>query len=176
MIFQEPMTSLDPLYTIGDQMAEPLIRHRGLGRRREGARAGTARSWSASRSRAPHRSYPHELSGGQRQRVMIAMAIANDPRTADRRRADDGARRDDPGADPRRCWPNSSALGMAIVFISHDLGIVRRFADRVYVMRSGEVVEQGDRRIFERRARLYQDAAGRRADRAQGAGRRRRRS
>ena len=144
MIFQEPMTSLDPLYRIGRQIAEPLIHHRGLSRR--AARARVVELLELVGIPDPARrvdAYPHELSGGQRQRVMIAMALANDP---DMLIADEPTTALDVTiqaqilallADLQR------KLGMAIVFITHDLGIVRRFADRVYVMRHGEVVEEG---------------------------------
>ena len=117
------------------------------------------------------KSYPHELSGGQRQRVMIAMALANDP---DILIADEPTTALDVTIQAQilaLLAELQQRLGMAIVFITHDLGIVRRFADRVYVMRSGEVVEEGDTEtIFAAPQHPYtQDAAGRRADRPQGA-------
>ncbi len=144
MIFQEPMTSLDPLYRIGRQISEPLIHHGGFSRKK--ARPRVLELLKLVGIPEPERridSYPHELSGGQRQRVMIAMALANDP---DILIADEPTTALDVTiqaqiltllADLQR------RLGMAIVFITHDLGIVRRFADRVYVMRAGEVVEEG---------------------------------
>ena len=102
MIFQEPMTSLNPSFTIGDQVAEVLVRHRGL------AAAAARRSAidMLARVRIPSpaaraEEYPHKLSGGMRQRVMIAMALACAPALADRRRTDDGARRHHPGTNPR---------------------------------------------------------------------------
>ena len=104
MIFQEPMTALDPVYTIGTQIAETVHAPQGLQpRRRRGARAGIA--GAGARSPSPERrltAYPHELSGGLRQRAMIAMALSCRPAPAAGRRADHGARRDgaDPGADP----------------------------------------------------------------------------
>ncbi|ODT06414.1 MAG: microcin ABC transporter ATP-binding protein [Mesorhizobium sp. SCN 65-20] len=144
MIFQEPMTSLDPLYTIGNQLMEPIMRHRGLGAAQ--ARAEALRLLELVKIPDPERrlkSYPHEMSGGQRQRVMIAMALANDP---DILIADEPTTALDVTIQAQilaLLAELQRKLGMAIVFITHDLGIVRRFADRVYVMRSGEVVEEG---------------------------------
>jgi oligopeptide transport system ATP-binding protein len=144
MIFQEPMTSLDPLYRIGDQIALPLIAHAGLSRRQARARAvdllGLVRIADPERRLS---SYPHELSGGQRQRVMIAMAIANDP---DLLVADEPTTALDVTVQARilaLLADLKSRLGMAMVFITHDLGIVRRLADRTYVMQAGAVVESG---------------------------------
>ena len=145
MIFQEPMTSLDPLYSIGNQLIEPIRRHRGLG-------AAEAREEALKLLRLVHipdperrmKSYPHEMSGGQRQRVMIAMALANDP---DILIADEPTTALDVTIQAQILMLLAELqrkLGMAIVFITHDLGIVRRFADRVYVMRQGEVVEEGE--------------------------------
>ncbi|WP_045390840.1 ABC transporter ATP-binding protein [Falsirhodobacter sp. alg1] len=144
MIFQEPMTSLDPLYRIGRQLAEPLRYHAGLS-----ARAARPRILELLRLVGipdPERrinSYPHELSGGQRQRVMIAMALANDP---DILIADEPTTALDVTIQAQileLLADLQKRLGMAIVFITHDLGIVRRFADHVAVMRYGEVVEDG---------------------------------
>ncbi|MFL5118912.1 MAG: ABC transporter ATP-binding protein [Microvirga sp.] len=145
MIFQEPMTSLDPLYRVGDQIALPLIAHRGLSRRQ--ARTRAVELLDLVRIADPKRrlaSYPHELSGGQRQRVMIAMAIANDP---DLLIADEATTALDVTVQARilaLLADLKSRLGMAMVFITHDLGIVRRLASRTYVMRDGEVVESGE--------------------------------
>ncbi|GAA2861774.1 oligopeptide transport system ATP-binding protein [Aminobacter niigataensis] len=144
MIFQEPMTSLDPLYTIGNQLMEPIRRHRGLDAK--AARVEALRLLELVKIPDPERrlkSYPHEMSGGQRQRVMIAMALANDP---DILIADEPTTALDVTIQAQILMLLAELqrkLGMAIVFITHDLGIVRRFADRVYVMRSGEVVEEG---------------------------------
>ena len=144
MIFQEPMTSLDPLYTIGRQIAEPLIHHKGISRAQ--ARPRVLELLKLVGIPEPARrldSYPHELSGGQRQRAMIAMALANGPEILI---ADEPTTALDVTiqaqilellADLQR------RLGMAIVFITHDLGIVRDFAERVYVMQEGGVVETG---------------------------------
>ncbi|WP_353642207.1 ABC transporter ATP-binding protein [Mesorhizobium sp. WSM2239] len=144
MIFQEPMTSLDPLYKIGRQISEPLIHHGGLTAKQ--ARPRVLELLRLVGIPDPERridSYPHELSGGQRQRVMIAMALANNP---DILIADEPTTALDVTVQAQilaLLAELQSRLGMAIVFITHDLGIVRRFADRVYVMRSGEVVEEG---------------------------------
>ncbi len=145
MIFQEPMTSLDPLYRVGDQIALPLVAHRGLSRRQ--ARSRAVELLDLVRIADPKRrleSYPHELSGGQRQRVMIAMAIANDP---DLLIADEPTTALDVTVQARilaLLADLRSRLGMAMVFITHDLGIVRRLASRTYVMRDGAVVESGE--------------------------------
>jgi microcin C transport system ATP-binding protein len=142
MIFQEPMTALNPLFAIGDQIGETLVLHEGLSR--IAARARAVELLELTGVPEPQRrvhSYPHELSGGQRQRAMIAMAlacqpsllVADEPTTAldvtiQRQIVellDDLQRR----------------IGMAVLLISHDLPLVRRFADRVGVMRAGKLVE-----------------------------------
>jgi oligopeptide transport system ATP-binding protein len=144
MIFQEPMTSLDPLYKVGAQLAEPLRFHRGLSKSE--ARPKIIELLKLVGIPNPERridAYPHELSGGQRQRVMIAMALACDP---DVLIADEPTTALDVTVQAQileLLAELQGRLGMAIVFITHDLGIVQRFADRVYVMRSGEVVETG---------------------------------
>ncbi|MFN3686909.1 ABC transporter ATP-binding protein [Salinarimonas sp.] len=150
MIFQEPMTSLDPLYRIGRQLAEPMRHHRGLSRKaaREKGIALLDRVGIPDPGRRID-AYPHELSGGQRQRVMIAMALANDP---DLLIADEPTTALDVTVQAQILTLLADLQrerGMAIVFITHDLGIVRRFADRVAVMRRGEIVETGDaQRVF----------------------------
>jgi oligopeptide transport system ATP-binding protein len=147
MIFQEPMSALDPLFSIEAQIAAPIIAHRRSARTEARRRAGklledVGLAGGAGRLGA----YPHELSGGERQRVMIAMAIANDPALII---ADEPTTALDVtieaqildliGAVRRR-------LGAALVLISHDPALVRRLADRVFVMREGAIVESGPSR------------------------------
>ena len=145
MIFQEPMTSLDPLYTIGNQLIEPIIRHMGLDP--AAARKRALEMLELVKIKEPERrlrSYPHEMSGGQRQRVMIAMALANKPELLI---ADEPTTALDVTVQAeilQLMTELQNRLGMAMIFITHDLGIVRRIAKRVYVMRKGEVVEEGD--------------------------------
>src|SRR5438874_5822569 len=157
MIFQEPMTSLDPVFTIGDQIAEAVSLHLGLngaGAMKRALEMLELVEIPAARQRI--REYPHQLSGGMRQRVMIALAlscnpsllIADEPTTA----LDvtiqaqilallDKLRRE---------------IGMAVLFITHNLSVVAEIADRVVVMYSGRVVEEGDvHRLFKRPRHPY---------------------
>ncbi|MBX9908115.1 MAG: ABC transporter ATP-binding protein [Beijerinckiaceae bacterium] len=151
MIFQEPMTSLDPLFRIGAQIAAPLRRHQKLSRKAARARALEL----LKLVRIPHAearldAYPHELSGGQRQRVMIAMALANDP---DILIADEPTTALDVTIEAEilsLIAELRQRLGMAVILISHDLGLVRRYAGHVHVMKDGEIVESGPTQaIFE---------------------------
>jgi len=150
MIFQEPMTSLDPHYRIERQIAEPLVHHRGMTRRAARPRVLELLELVGIPDAEDRlRAYPHELSGGQRQRVMIAMALANEP---DLLIADEPTTALDVTIQAQILDLLASLqtrLGMAVVFITHDLGIVRRIAQRVVVMNEGRVVEQGPTaRIF----------------------------
>jgi len=144
MIFQEPMTSLNPAYTIGSQMTEVYRRHRGASRRDAVERA-TALLGRVGVSAADMRlgQYPHELSGGLRQRVMIAMALMCEP---DLLIADEPTTALDVTVQAQilslLCSLQKDS-GLAILFITHDLGIVARMADRVSVMYAGEIVESG---------------------------------
>ncbi len=144
MIFQEPMTSLDPLYPVGRQIAEVIAHHRGS--TRKAARPRVLELLKLVGIPDPERrinSYPHEMSGGQRQRVMIAMALANEP---DILIADEPTTALDVTIQAqilKLLRDLQKRFDMAIVLITHDLGIVRHFAERVMVMRRGEVVEQG---------------------------------
>jgi oligopeptide transport system ATP-binding protein len=145
MIFQEPMTSLDPLYKIGSQISATLRQHQRLSK--DQARARALELLKLVRILQPEQrldSYPHELSGGQRQRVMIAMALANDP---DILIADEPTTALDVTIEAEilaLIAELQQRLGMAVVLITHDLGIVRKYATSVYVMRTGEIVEHGD--------------------------------
>ncbi|MGY6248744.1 ABC transporter ATP-binding protein [Bosea thiooxidans] len=144
MVFQEPMTSLNPLHTIQKQIGEILELHKGL--RGEKARARTLELLGLVGIRdAESRldAYPHQLSGGQRQRVMIAMALANEP---DLLIADEPTTALDVTVQAqilKLLKELQARLGMAMLFITHDLGIVRRIADRVVVMLKGKIVEEG---------------------------------
>jgi microcin C transport system ATP-binding protein len=145
MIFQEPMTSLNPLHTIEKQISETLFLHKGLNK--EQARARTLELLRLVALPEPEKrlnAYPHELSGGQRQRVMIAMALANDP---DILIADEPTTALDVTIQAQilaLLKDLQKKLGMALLLITHDLGIVRHMADRVCVMKQGEIVEQGE--------------------------------
>jgi oligopeptide transport system ATP-binding protein len=142
MIFQEPMTSLNPLQRIGRQVREVLDKHTTL--RGQAARRRVIELFEQVGIPEPERrmtSYPHELSGGQRQRVMIAMALACEPRLLI---ADEPTTALDVTVQAqilKLLKELQKQYGMAILFITHDLGIVKHFADRVCVMRHGEVVE-----------------------------------
>ncbi len=146
MVFQEPMTSLNPVMPLGDQITEPLIRHRGMGAREAWEVAvEMLRRVHIPAPEARFAMYPHQLSGGMRQRVMIAMAlvcrpallIADEPTTAldvtiqnQMLRLIDELRTD---------------LGTAVLFITHNLAIVSEIADRIAVIYAGRIVEQGSR-------------------------------
>jgi microcin C transport system ATP-binding protein len=144
MVFQEPMTSLNPLHTIEKQVNEVLILHKGLDHLR--ARLRTLELLRLVGIPEPEKrlaAYPHELSGGQRQRVMIAMALANDP---DLLIADEPTTAVDVTIQAqllKLLKELQTKLGMALLLITHDLGIVRKMAARVSVMTEGLIVEQG---------------------------------
>jgi len=150
IIFQEPMTSLNPLHTIEKQIGEILLLHQGL--TGQAARARIIDLLGQVGIRDPKgrlASYPHQLSGGQRQRVMIAMALANEP---DLLIADEPTTALDVTVQAqilKLLRDTQKRLGMSMLFITHDLGIVRKLADRVCVMSQGKIVEQGDvERVF----------------------------
>ena len=144
IIFQEPMTSLNPLHTIEDQIVEILQLHGHVST--VAARARTLELLTQVGIPDPQtrlKSYPHQLSGGQRQRVMIAMALANEP---DLLIADEPTTALDVTVQAQILTLLAeirARLGMSLLFITHDLGIVRRIADRVCVMNGGKIVEHG---------------------------------
>ncbi len=144
MIFQEPMTSLNPLHTIEQQIAEILALHQGMGDRQ--AKARTLALLNEVGIREPEKrldAYPHQLSGGQRQRVMIAMALANEPELLI---ADEPTTALDVTVQAQileLLAGLKARKGMSMLFITHDLGIVRKIADRVCVMTKGKIVETG---------------------------------
>ena len=157
MVFQEPMTSLNPLHHIEKQIAEVLYVHRGMGLIE--ARERTLELLTLVGLPRPEerlRSYPHELSGGQRQRVMIAMALANEP---DLLIADEPTTALDVTIQAQILElldDLKARLNMALLLITHDLGVVRKMADRVCVMTNGDMVEQGSADdIFDRPQHEY---------------------
>ncbi|TWA69510.1 microcin C transport system ATP-binding protein [Azospirillum baldaniorum] len=145
MIFQEPMTSLNPLHSIERQINETLFLHKGLSR--AAARKRTLELLRLVGLPNPEKrlnAYPHELSGGQRQRVMIAMALANEP---DLLIADEPTTALDVTIQAQileLLKDLQRRFGMALLLITHDLGVVRKMADRVCVMNQGEIVEQAE--------------------------------
>lgn len=144
MIFQEPMTSLNPLHSIGKQIAEMVSLHQPLTKQQAWQRAlELLRLVELPNPEQRLKAYPHQLSGGQRQRVMIAMALANDPELLI---ADEPTTALDVTIAQKileLLLRLQKKLGMAILLISHDLNLVRRVTDYVCVMRQGELVEQG---------------------------------
>ncbi|NKJ36372.1 ABC transporter ATP-binding protein [Rhizobium sp. SG570] len=144
MIFQEPMTSLNPLHSIERQIGEILALHQGMSG--QAARSRTLELLNQVGIREPEKrlkAYPHELSGGQRQRVMIAMALANRPELLI---ADEPTTALDVTVQAQileLLRDLKGVHGMSMLFITHDLGIVRKFADRVCVMTKGHIVETG---------------------------------
>ena len=145
MIFQEPMSSLNPLHTLQKQIAETLILHKGLSETDARARVlELLQLVGLTNAEQRLTAYPHELSGGQRQRVMIAMALANEP---DLLIADEPTTALDVTIQAqilKLLKVLQAEFGMAMLFITHDLGIVRKIADRVCVMSNGEIVETGE--------------------------------
>jgi len=157
MIFQEPMSSLNPLHTVERQIGEILKIHRGMSDK--AARARVLELLNQVHIKDPEErlgSYPHQLSGGQRQRVMIAMALANEPKLLI---ADEPTTALDVTVQAEILLllkELQAKRGMAMLFITHDLGIVRKISDRVCVMTGGEIVEQGPvEDIFERPQHPY---------------------
>ncbi|MDR1826858.1 MAG: ABC transporter ATP-binding protein [Methylobacteriaceae bacterium] len=157
MIFQEPMTSLNPLHTVGRQVSEIILTHRPVSRRAALDKTLELLQNVGIRDAADKLdAYPHQLSGGQRQRVMIAMALANEP---DLLIADEPTTALDVTIQAQildLLAELKAKTGMAMLFITHDLSIVRRIADRVCVMLRGEIVEEGPtEQIFSRPLHPY---------------------
>jgi microcin C transport system ATP-binding protein len=144
MVFQEPMTSLNPLHTVAQQMDEILELHSQLNAKQRRARSiEMLKKVGIREAESRLEAYPHQLSGGQRQRVMIAMALANNP---DLLIADEPTTALDVTVQAQILEvlrELKGELGMALLLITHDLGIVRHMADRVCVMQSGRIVEAG---------------------------------
>ena len=144
MIFQEPMTSLNPLHSIEKQVGEVLKIHRGMDN--AAARTRVLQLLQKVGIRDPEKrlgAFPHQLSGGQRQRVMIAMALANEP---DMLIADEPTTALDVTIQAQileLLQQLQHEMGMAMLLITHDLGIVRKMANRVYIMQGGKIVEEG---------------------------------
>ena len=150
IIFQEPMTSLNPVLTVGEQISERLREHSGMNRARAMRRA--VEMLERVRIAEPKRraaNYPHQMSGGMRQRVMIAMALACEPKLLI---ADEPTTALDVTIQAQildLMRDLQAEFGMAILFITHDFGVVAEMADRVVVMYAGKAVETGDvREIF----------------------------
>jgi microcin C transport system ATP-binding protein len=145
MIFQEPMVSLNPLHKIGRQLVETLAIHRGMRQKKaEEYAIGWLEKVGIRHPQQKINAYPHELSGGERQRVMIAMALINEPELLI---ADEPTTALDVSVQAQildLLKDLQRELGMAMLFITHDLSIVRRIADRVAVMQHGELIEQND--------------------------------
>ena len=157
MIFQEPMTSLNPAYTIGDQLAEALLLHRRVGRtaaRRRAVELLEKAGITGAESRLGQ--YPHQLSGGLRQRVMIAMALMCEPELII---ADEPTTALDVTIQAqilRLLVDLTREMNVAMILITHDLGVVARVADKVAVMYAGELVETGTaKEVFEAPAHPY---------------------
>ncbi len=154
MIFQEPMTTLNPVYTIGDQLTEPLFRHGRLSHREAYDKAeAILERVGISGARRRLAQYPHQLSGGLRQRVVIAMALICNPALVI---ADEPTTALDVTIQAQilnLLKSLQSEFGMGMLFITHDLGLVSRIADRVLVMYAGRIVEQGMARDIFRKPR-----------------------
>ncbi|GJL77498.1 MAG: dipeptide/oligopeptide/nickel ABC transporter ATP-binding protein [Nitrospinaceae bacterium] len=144
MVFQDPMTSLNPVLTLGDQIMEPLLRHTTLSRKQAGEKAVNILNWVEIPCPAEKMNqYPHQLSGGMRQRVMIGMALSCSPRILI---ADEPTTALDVliQAQIIDLLQNvKEQTGMSILLITHDLGMVTEIAQRVLVMYAGEIVESG---------------------------------
>lgn len=145
MIFQEPMTALNPTFTIGNQLIEMIVKHKKLTKKEAGKRAIELLDIvGIARAKQIMKEYPHQLSGGMRQRVMIAMAISCDPKLLI---ADEPTTALDVTIQLQilnLLNKLQKEFNMAILIITHDLGVVSEYADRVMVMYGGQIIEQSD--------------------------------
>jgi peptide/nickel transport system ATP-binding protein len=157
LVFQEPMTALDPVYTIGEQITETLAQHRGLDR--AAARRRARELLDLVQVPSPERclaSYPHAISGGMRQRAMIAIALACEPELL---LADEPTTALDVTVQAQILWllrDLQKRLDLAVIFVTHDLGVAAEIADDAAVMYAGRIVEQAPiRELFRRPAHPY---------------------
>ncbi len=159
-VFQDPMTSLNPVFTVGFQLREPLMRHMGMNKRQANRRAAELLELVGIPDAAARlKDYPHQFSGGMRQRVMIAIALACDPEVLI---ADEPTTALDVTIQAQileLVRELRQKLGMAIIWITHDLGVIAGIADRVMVMYGGQVVEQAAvRDLFKHPRHPYTEA------------------
>jgi peptide/nickel transport system ATP-binding protein len=145
IIFQDPLSALNPVHKVGDQISEMIKAHQDLSEKQSNARAIELLDLvGIPQSKTRANQYPHEYSGGMRQRAMIAMAVANDPEVLI---ADEPTTALDVTVQAQILEVIQRVqheLGAAVVFITHDLGVIARIADRVQVMYAGRIVERGD--------------------------------
>jgi peptide/nickel transport system ATP-binding protein len=154
MIFQEPLLALDPVYTVGSQIIEAILRHENISR--DQARARALSLFERVRIPSPERrldAYPHEMSGGMRQRAMISLALASEPQLL---LADEPTTALDATVQIQILLllrELQRELGLSVIFVTHDLGAAVEVADRIAVMYAGRIVEQGTTRAIMRSPR-----------------------